>query len=225
MLTTSAINAFVTPLVTMCVPPENFGWPVRRPPHRSAPLPEASMRLSLFSRGGTQPPRVPARHAIARRSPRARGRRLAALYHPPPHVHATLGRSRPPAVAPQLRILMDTSLITFVVITSFIVCNAIIIAKPNEWFLIICFQLLGAAPHASSGRSPPSPRPAVSFDADSATCTRPSVRGGGGRACACAHPRPRRAQPDHACPPPRRRQACSTCCGMRRSSAHRSSAS
>jgi len=69
MLTTSAINAFVTPLVTMCVPPENFGWP--------------------------------------------------------------------------LRILMDTSLITFVVITSFIVCNAVIIAKPNEWFLILCFQLLG----------------------------------------------------------------------------------
>ena len=48
MLTTSAINAFVTPLVTMCVPPENFGWPVRRPPHRTAPPGGVDAPLSLF---------------------------------------------------------------------------------------------------------------------------------------------------------------------------------
>ena len=39
---------------------------------------------------------------------------------------------------------MDCSVITFVMITSFVVCNAIVIAKPREWLLIICFQLLGA---------------------------------------------------------------------------------
>ncbi|KAL1526054.1 hypothetical protein AB1Y20_020875 [Prymnesium parvum] len=69
MLTTSAINAFVTPLVTTIVPPETFGFP--------------------------------------------------------------------------LRIMMDVSVITFVVVTSFVVCNAVVIAKPREWFYIVVFQLLG----------------------------------------------------------------------------------
>lgn len=69
MLTTSAINAFVTPLVTLAVPPETFGFP--------------------------------------------------------------------------LRIMMDMSVITFVAVTSFVLCNAVLISKPREWPLIALFQFCG----------------------------------------------------------------------------------
>ena len=119
MLTTSAINAFVTPLVTLAIPQSTFGLPVRLPPFPARAL----------------DPRPSRRH----RSPRV----TSPPRRRPPVPAGSVDSGSSSSVASQLRIMMDTSVITFVTITSFVVCNAIVIAKPKEWLFIICFQLLG----------------------------------------------------------------------------------